>query len=102
MIRYRYGISIWEIGRPWDINMEYGLSIWVTVCRYGYLPYRYGHAGYRYGIWPNDMVVDGIDMVILHIDLGDLVTLFTRPCHSEHPHLQNETPVPRLRRLRQV
>jgi len=31
--------------------------------------------GYRYGIWANDMGDDSIDMVILDIDIGYLVTL---------------------------
>jgi len=57
------------------ISMAYGLSIWDTVCRYGHLPYRYGHPGYRCGRWANDMGEDSIDMVILHIDMGYLVTL---------------------------
>jgi len=30
---------------------------------------------YRYGIWANDMGDDNIDTVILHIDMGYLVTL---------------------------
>jgi len=46
--------------------------------RYGHLPYRYGHPGYRYGIWANDVGDDGIDTVILHIDMGYLVTLKAR------------------------
>jgi hypothetical protein len=47
-----------------------------TVHRYGYLPYRYGSPGYRYGIWANDVGDDhSIDMVILEIDMGYLVTL---------------------------
>jgi len=47
------------------IDMEYGISIWNTVHRYGHLPYRYGHPGYRYGIWANDIGDDHTDMVIL-------------------------------------
>ena len=43
--------------------------------RYSHPGYRYGHAGYRYGIWANDMGDDSIDMVILDIDTGYLVTL---------------------------
>jgi hypothetical protein len=73
---YRYGISIWDIGRQWDIDrdidMIYGLSIWDMV-------YRHGHPGYRYGIWANDMGDDNIDMVILYIDMGYLVTLVAGP-----------------------
>jgi hypothetical protein len=53
------------------------------VYRYGHLPYRYDHPGYRYGTWANDMGDDSIDMVILHIDTGYLVTLRTT-------HLQGE------------
>ena len=49
------------------------------VYRYGHPPYRYGHPGYRYGIWANDMGDDSIDMVILHIDMGYLVTLPAPP-----------------------
>jgi len=53
--RYRYDISIWDIGYQWDIDMgidmEYGISIWDMGYRYGHPPYRYGHPGYRYGIW---------------------------------------------------
>jgi len=37
--------------------------------------YRYGHPGYRYGVWANDMEDDRIDMVILEIDMGYIVTL---------------------------
>ena len=48
--------------------MRYELSIWDMV-------YRYGHPGYQYGIWANDMGDDSIDMVILDIDMGYLVTL---------------------------
>jgi hypothetical protein len=55
--------------------MEYGISIWDTVYRYGHLPYRYGHLGYRNGIWANDMGDDSIVMVILDIDMGYVVTL---------------------------
>jgi hypothetical protein len=47
------------------------------VYRYGHSPYRYGHPGYRHGIWANDMEDDSIDMVILYIDMGYLVTLAT-------------------------
>jgi hypothetical protein len=50
--------------------------------RYGYLPYlsyRYGHPGYGYRIWANDMGDDSIDMVILYIDMGYLVTLLCGP-----------------------
>ena len=51
--------------------MGYGKSTSV----YGHSPYRYGHPGYRYGIWSIDMGDDSIDMVILHIEIGYLVTL---------------------------
>ena len=64
------------------IDMEYGISMWGMVCRYGYLPHRYGHPGHRLGIWANDMGDDSIDMVILHIDMAYHVTLLrtsTRP-----------------------
>jgi len=77
---------MWDIGHQWDIDrdigMRYELSIWDMVYRYGHLPYRYGHPGYRYGIWANDMGEDSIDMVILDIDMGYLVTLLPtiRPC----------------------
>jgi hypothetical protein len=57
-----------------NIDMGYGISIWDTAYRYGHPPYRYGHLGYRYGLWANDMGDDGIDMVISHIDMGDLVS----------------------------
>jgi hypothetical protein len=84
MNRYRYGGSIGEIGRQSDIDMNidmgYGSSIWDTVYRYGYLPYRYGHPRYRYGIWADDMEDDRIDMVILNIDMGYLVTLLAASC----------------------
>jgi hypothetical protein len=80
----QYGTSIREIGHRLDIDMNvdigYGISIWDTVYRYGYLLYRYGHPGYRYGIRANDMGDDSINMVILHIDMGYLVTLSIRPC----------------------
>jgi len=59
--------------------MGYGLSIWDTVYRFGYLPYGYGHPGYRYGVWANDMGDDSIDLVILEIDMEYLATL---PCFS--------------------
>jgi hypothetical protein len=55
--------------------MKDGLSIWDMVYRYNYLPYRSGHPGYRYGIRANDVGDDSIDMVILHVDMGYLVTL---------------------------
>jgi hypothetical protein len=91
----RYGRSIWKMnmgdrygryGRSdinetsirisiWNMGYRFGISIWNVVYRYGYLPYRYGHPGYRYGIWDNDMRDDRIDMVILDIDMGYLVTL---------------------------
>jgi hypothetical protein len=65
-----------------NIDMEYLLSIWDVMYRCGYLPnryayltYRYGHPGYRYWIRANDMGDDRIDMVILHVDMGYLVTL---------------------------
>ena len=48
--------------------------------RYGYLPYRYSHPGYRYGMWANDNGDDSIDMVILRIDMGCLVTLNPACC----------------------
>jgi hypothetical protein len=63
--------------------MGHGISIWYTVYRYDYLPYRHGHAGYRYGIWPVDMGDDSIDMVILEIDMGHLVTLRLIPPYHE-------------------
>ncbi len=63
--------------------MEYVISIWDAVYRYGYLPYRYGHPGYRYGIWANDMGDDSIDMVISHIDMGYLVTLMCESAPGE-------------------
>jgi len=54
----RYGLS--------DINeISIGVSIW--------------DVGYRYGIWANDMGDDRIDVVILRIDMGYLVTLATLP-----------------------
>ena len=34
--------------------------------------------GYRYGIWDIDMGDDSIDMVILDIDMGHLVTTVVR------------------------
>ena len=75
----RYGSSIWKIGHQWDIdrviNMEYGISKWDTIYRYGHPPYRCDHPGYRCGIWANDMGDDRIDTVIRHIDIGYLVTL---------------------------
>jgi hypothetical protein len=55
--------------------MEYGLSIWAIVYRYGRSPYRYGHPAYRYEMWANDMGDESIDTVICHIDMGYLVTL---------------------------
>ena len=85
MTRY-YPISIWEIdmgcGRP-DINgLSIGSSIWDIGYRYviWYIDmvihlFRYGHPGYRYEIWANDMEDESIDMVILDIDMGSLVTL---------------------------
>ena len=67
----RYGGSIWEIGRQWDIDrdidMGHEISIWAIVYRYGHPPYRYGHPGYRYEIWANDMGDDSIHTVISHI-----------------------------------
>ena len=60
--------------------------------RYGHSQYRYGHPGYRYGIWANDMGDDSIDMVILDIDMGCLVTLGDSPTdqggHLGHGQLQ--------------
>jgi hypothetical protein len=53
------------------------------VCRCGHSPYRYGHPGYRYGIRANDMGDDSINMVILDIDMGYLVTLQTVKGPSE-------------------
>jgi len=54
MIRDRYGISIWDVGHQWDIDvgidMEFGISRWDMGHRYGHPPYRYGHPGYRYGL----------------------------------------------------
>jgi hypothetical protein len=64
-----------SMGYRWGYFMEYGLSIWDTVYRYGHPPYRYGHPGYRYGIWAYDMGDESIDMIILHIDMGYVVTL---------------------------
>jgi hypothetical protein len=52
------------------MDLGYGLPI-------GYLPHRYGDPGYRYGIWDDDMGDDSIDTVIIHIDMGYLVTLRT-------------------------
>jgi len=55
----RYGISIWEIGHQRDIDrdldMGYGISMWVR-----YIDLIMYHIdmvilGYRYGIWANDM-----------------------------------------------
>jgi hypothetical protein len=59
--------------------MGYGVSIWDTLYRYGYLSYRYCHPEYRYGIWANDMGDDRIDMVISHINMGYLLTLGVAP-----------------------
>jgi hypothetical protein len=55
--------------------MGCGISIWDTAYRYGNPPCRYGHRGQRYGTWANDMGDDSIDMIILDIDMGYLVTL---------------------------
>ena len=60
--------------------MQYGLSIWDMVYRYGYLPYRYGHPGYRYGA-----------TVISHIDMGYLVTLLRARSVKFHPTFCVET-----------
>jgi len=62
MIRYRYGISIWDIdmGYRYGISDINGISIWVSIW----------NMGYRYGIRCIDMVIDHIDMVILDIDMG--------------------------------
>ena len=69
----RYGRSIREIERQWDIDgdidMGYGLSIWATAYRYGHPPYRYGHLGYRYRMWVKDMADCSIVVVISHIDM---------------------------------
>ena len=54
--------------------MGYGLSIWDMVYRYGHSPHRHGHPGYRCGIWDIDMGDDNVDMVILDIVMGYLVT----------------------------
>jgi len=79
MIRYRYGISIWDIDMGYRISMGYRYGyrygIWDMGHRYGHPPYRYGHPGYRCGIWANDMGDDSIDMVIQDIDVGYVVTL---------------------------
>jgi len=81
-----YGILIWlstiSIWSSWILiwDVGYGISIWDTVYRYGYLPYRYGHPGYRYGIWSNDMGDDSIGTAISHLDMGYLVTLSVRTC----------------------
>jgi hypothetical protein len=65
--------------------MEYGLSMWAMVYRYGWLPYGYGHSRYQYGIWANDMGDDIIDMVILDIDMGCHVTLATKHDYGDLP-----------------
>jgi hypothetical protein len=66
MIRYRQGLSIWDMGH-----------------RLGHPPYRYVHPGYRYGIiWVIEMGDDRIDTDILGIDMGYLVTL---PTTAEAP-----------------
>jgi len=57
------------------IDVEYVISIWDMVYRYGHSPHRYGHPGYRYEIWDIDMGDDSIDTVIMDIDMGHLVTL---------------------------
>ena len=86
------GISIWDI----DMGYRYGISdineisIWVSKSNMGYRygiwyidmaihHVNFGHPGYRYGIWANDMGDDSIDMVILDIDMGYLVTLHATP-----------------------
>jgi len=61
------GISIWDI----DVGYRYGISdindisIWVSIW----------NMGYRYGICYINVVIHHIDMVILDIDMGYLVTL---------------------------
>jgi len=53
-----------------------GLVTRVTRCDWDIdVGYRYGLPRYRYGIWDIDMGDDSIDMVILDIDMGYLVTL---------------------------
>ena len=44
---------------------------------------RYGD---RYGLWANDMGDDNIDIVISHIDMGYLVTLWHTPRHAAARH----------------
>ena len=81
-------MSIWDI----DMGYQYGIldineiSIMVSIW----------NMGYRYGIWYIDMVTHHIDMVILDIDMGYLVTLRValRPgparqdAHHHHPPLE--------------
>ena len=63
---YRYGRS--------DIHeISLGISIWWD------MGYRHGHLGCRCGLWANDMGDGRIDAVILHIDMGHLVTLVVSP-----------------------
>ena len=69
------GATVDDVFLPRSGRQTDKISIWDTVYRYGYLPYRYGHPGYRYEIWANDMGDDSIDMVILEIDMGYVVTL---------------------------
>ena len=65
------------------------MSIWDKIYRYGYLPNRYGHPGYGYGMWASDMGDVSIDMVILRIDTGYLVTL---PASAAEPFSTRTAP----------
>ena len=76
---------MWEIDMGDRTSMRYRYehryAIWDIYLGYSFLHYRYGHHGHRYGIWASDMGDGSIDMLILHLDMGYLVTLMS--CSSQ-------------------
>jgi len=60
----------------WDIDLGYGVSIWLCTISI------WSSWISIHGIWANDMGDDILDMVILEIDKGYLVTL-VRSCRIE-------------------
>ena len=65
-----------------NIDMACGLSVWDTVYRYGYLPYRCGHLeiDMGYGLMIREMTVS---ILSSPISIRDILTLFdTRPLFS--------------------
>ena len=74
---YRYGI--------WGIDLGYGISIWLSTI-------SIWSSWISIWLWANDMGDDSIDMVILLIDMGHLVSLMDSARHVTgwHRHSRNE------------